>query len=243
MFLNSVVALRDREMLNVHRPFIARGSSLKRCHECMLAKHYCICSVRPNVQSSCAFCFIFYQGEVFKPSNTGRLIADVVEDNYAFQWKRTELDPELKALLHNSSYLPIVVFPHEYAQASQCIKQVIDLEGFSQGKKPLYVLLDGTWREAKKMFRSEYLQRLPVLGLQPTDPSEYALREAAHLHQLCTAEVGVEVLKLQGDTDAALSLKSYFQVFRERYLAGKANIILKDLVPTPLVPSPYKGGG
>ncbi len=228
MFTNAVVVLRDKQMLNVRRPFIARGSSLKRCHHCMLAAHHCICSMRPNIQTSCAFCFIYYQGEVFKPSNTGRLIADVVEDNYAFQWQRTELDPALKALLTNPDYLPIVVFPHEYATESQRINHVNELEGFSQAKKPLYILLDGTWREAKKMYRSDYLQCLPVLGLQPSDPSEYQLREAAHLHQLCTAEVGAEVLKLQGDHDAALALTKYFQVFRERYLAGKANIMLKS---------------
>jgi hypothetical protein len=227
MFLNSVVTLRDKEMLKVRRPFVARGSSLKRCHHCMLAQHHCICSLRPTIETSCAFCLIFYQGEVFKPSNTGRLIADVVEENFSFQWQRTELDPALKALLENPAYLPIVVFPHEYAQVSHCINSPDVLKELSYGKKPLYILLDGTWREAKKMFRSHYLQCLPVLGLQPYEPSEYSLREAAHLHQLCTAEVGVEVLKLQGDIDAASSLKNYFQVFRERYLAGKANIILK----------------
>lgn len=225
---NSVITLRDKEMLNVTRPFIARGSSLKRCHHCMLAAHHCICSLRPKIQTSCAFCFIYYQGEVFKPSNTGRLIADVVEDNYAFQWKRTELDPTLKALLENPVYLPVVVFPHEYADVSQCINNINEKAEFKAGKKPLYILLDGTWREAKKMFRSDYLQRLPVLGLQPSSPSEYNLREAAHLHQLCTAEVGVEVLNLQGDTHAASALKIYFQVFRERYLAGKANIVVKE---------------
>lgn len=231
MLINSVVILRDKEMLNVRRPFVARGSSLKRCHHCMLAEHHCICSLRPSAKTSCAFCFIFYQGEVFKPSNTGRLIADVVEDNFSFQWQRTELDPTLKALLENPDYLPVVVFPHEYAEASQRINCLDDLGEFSEGKKPLYILLDGTWREAKKMFRSEYLQRLPVLGLQPSEPSEYSLREAAHLHQLCTAEVGVEVLTLQGDLEAASSLKDYFQVFRQRYLAGRANIMLKDLAP------------
>tara|TARA_R110001599_G_scaffold109151_3_gene272639 strand:- start:1023 stop:1724 length:702 start_codon:yes stop_codon:yes gene_type:complete len=229
MFTNSVVTLRDKEMLNVRRPFVARGSSLKRCRHCMLAEHHCICSARPNTKTSCAFCFIFYQGEVFKPSNTGRLIADVVEDNFSFLWQRTVLDPALKALLENPDYLPIVVFPHEYAEASLRINYLDDLGESRVSKKPLYILLDGTWREAKKMFRSEYLQRLPVLGLQPNEPSEYSLREAAHLHQLCTAEVGIEVLKLQGDLDAASSLKNYFQVFRERYLAGKANIMLKGL--------------
>lgn len=231
MLINSVVILRDKEMLNVRRPFVARGSSLKRCHHCMLAEHHCICSLRPSTQTSCAFCFIFYQGEVFKPSNTGRLIADVVEDNFSFQWQRTELDPTLKALLEDPAYLPVVVFPHEYAEASQRINCLDDLGESREGKKPLYILLDGTWREAKKMFRSEYLQRLPVLGLQPSEPSEYSLREAAHLHQLCTAEVGVEVLTLQGDLEAASSLKNYFQVFRQRYLAGRANIMLKDLAP------------
>lgn len=227
MFTNSVVTLRDKEMLNVRRPFVARGSSLKRCHHCMLAAHHCICSLRPKIPTSCAFCFIFYQGEVFKPSNTGRLIADVVEENFSFQWQRTELDPVLKALLENPDYLPIVVFPHEYAEASQRIHCLDDLNKPVMGKKPLYILLDGTWREAKKMFRSDYLQGLPVLGLQPSEPSEYSLREAAHLHQLCTAEVGIDVLELHGDKEAAESLRRYFQVFRERYLAGKANIILK----------------
>lgn len=230
---NSVVTLRDREIGNVTRPFVARGSSLKRCHHCMLATHHCICSVRPQVNTSCAFCFIYYQGEVFKPSNTGRLIADVVDDNYAFQWKRTEIDPALKALLANPDYLPIVIFPHEYTQASKCIDHVAELNDALHGKKPLYILLDGTWREAKKMFRSEYLQCLPVLGLKPSNPSEYSLREAAHLHQLCTAEVGIEVLKLQGDVPAAMALDAYFQVFRERYLAGKANIRLKPLDDAP----------
>lgn len=223
MISNSVVALREQELLNVRRPFLARGSSLTRCHHCMLAEHHCICAYRPAESTSCAFCLIYYQGEVFKPSNTGRLIADVVDDNYAFQWKRTELNKQLEALLSNPAYLPILVFPHEYAQESQRIHTVLELENTSR-KKPLYILLDGTWREAKKMFRSEYLQRLPVLGLQPTAPSTYHLREAAHLHQLCTAEVGAEVLRRQGDIEAADALINYFDLFRVRYLAGKANV-------------------
>jgi DTW domain-containing protein YfiP len=63
------------------------------------------------------------------------LIADVVEDNYAFQWKQTELDTELKALLDNPAYLPIVVFPHVYAQANQCIKQVKE---YKKNKRPIH---------------------------------------------------------------------------------------------------------
>jgi len=224
MFINSVVTLRDKEIANVTRPFVARGSKMKRCSSCMLAEHHCICSLRPTVNTDCAFCFIFYRGEVFKPSNTGRLIADVVADNYAFQWQRTVLDPALKSLLENPVYAPIVVFPHEYAQPEQCLQSPAELEAVQQGRKPLFIVLDGTWREAKKMFRSGYLQRLPVLGVQPEAASGYQLREAAHLHQLCTAEVGIAVLKLQNNYEAASALQEYFAIFHQRYIAGRQNV-------------------
>jgi DTW domain-containing protein YfiP len=226
---NAVLRLRDREMSKVTRPFLARGSKVNRCPGCMLGRHLCICEFRPEVESSCAFCLIYYQGEVFKPSNTGRLIADVVADNFAFQWQRTELDEALQALLSDPVYQPILVFPHEYAHASQRITHPQDLESVREGKKPLFVLLDGTWREAKKMFRSAWLQVLPVLGIQPEMASAYHLREAAHLHQLCTAEVGVALLNLQGDSQAASALQDYFQIFREHYLAGKANVLRKNI--------------
>ena len=117
-----------------------------------------------------------------------------------------------------------MVFPHQYAEPERCIHSPAELPTLQQGKIPLFVMLDGTWREAKKMFRSPYLQTLPVLGIQPEKGSEYQLREAAHLHQLCTAEVGIEILKLAEDHIAAQALAEYFLLFRERYLAGKANI-------------------
>lgn len=235
MFINSVITLREREQKNVRKPFVARGSSLKRCSACMLSEYHCMCKSRPSVQTSCAVCLMYYQGEVFKPSNTGRLIADVVADNYAFQWQRTEVDPAFLSLLNDPAYRPILVFPHEYAQTNPCIQHVDDLPDFSQ-KKPLYILLDGTWREAKKMFRSAYFKDLPVLGLQPTEASQYQLREAAHSHQLCTAEVGVEVLRAQGDSQAAEAMQRYFQLFRERYLADRANVKLKNIGRSSMSP-------
>lgn len=226
---NAVLTLRDHELLKVTRPFLARGSKVSRCNECMLGKHLCVCGFRPQVETTCAFCLLYYRGEVFKPSNTGRLIADVVADNYAFQWQRTEVDPDLQALLVDTRYQPILVFPHEYAESAQCISDPQELETVQAGKIPLFILLDGTWREAKKMFRSTYLQALPVLGIQPETASAYHLREAAHLHQLCTAEVGVALLGLQGDTEAAFALQDYFHKFRKHYLAGKANVLLKNI--------------
>jgi DTW domain-containing protein YfiP len=222
--INSVLNLRTQELAKATRVFLARGSKVKRCEHCLLPAVECICAAKPAITSSSAFCFIMYTGECYKPSNTGRIIADVIADNHAFVWDRTQPDAAMLALLDDARYAPIVVFPQQYAEAERCINSPLELTAVQSGKIPLFIMLDGTWREAKKMFKSPYLANLPVLGIQPEQGSSYQLREAAHLHQLCTAEVAVEVLKLANDTAAAAALAEYFAVFRRAYIVGKPHL-------------------
>jgi DTW domain-containing protein len=226
--INSVLLLRRRELANATRVFNARGSKVKRCELCLLPQTDCICHARPTVESHSAFCFIMYTGECYKPSNTGRIIADVITDNHAYVWDRTRPDAAMLALLSDPAYAPIVVFPQQYAEAERCIDSPQQLMAIQQGKTPLFVMLDGTWREAKKMFKSLYLANFPVLGIQPLQASTYALREAAHLHQLCTAEVAIEILKLAQDDAAADALQQYFDTFRRAYIAGKPHLTLHN---------------
>ena len=217
---NSVLTLRLHELASSSRPFLARGGKVKRCEACLLPTPHCICSHVPAPEANSAFVFLMYKGECFKPTNTGRLIADVAKTNFAFTWHRTEPQPAFMALINNPEFQPYIIFPHEYAAPERRAFNVNQ-----SGKKPLFIMLDGTWREARKMFRkSEYLKDIPVLGIQPQANSAYTLREAAHAYQLCTAEVGVEVLKLAGEINAADTLAHYFNVFRHFYVKGKPHL-------------------
>lgn len=230
---NVVLALRQRELAKTTKPFNARGSRVIRCEGCLLPKADCICALVPNASARSAFLFLMYTGECYKPSNTGRLIADVAAESFAYVWDRTMPDPELLAVLQNPRYQPFVVFPHEYAAMERCVSRVeptaVESSSDTADKIPLFIMLDGTWREAKKMFsKSPYLDNFPVLGISPEQSSSYVLREAAHLHQLCTAEVAIEVLKLAGDHSAAADLTSYFREFRRRYMAGKPHLQFTD---------------
>lgn len=221
---NVVLELRQRELAKTTKPFNARGSKVIRCDGCLLPKADCLCANIPTPSARSAVLLLMYTGECYKPSNTGRLIADVAAESYAFVWDRTQPDPALLRLLQREDLAPVVVFPHEYASAERCIS-TIPQELQAGIKKPLFIMLDGTWREAKKMFsKSPYLDQFPVLGINPIVASGYKLREAAHLHQLCTAEVGIEVLKLAGDEQAAADLNQYFQLFRRQYMAGKPHL-------------------
>lgn len=90
------------------------------------------------------------------------------------------------------------------------------------GKPPLFIMLDGTWPEARKMFhKSPYLDHLPVISVDLSRLSAYHLRGIHAEGQYCTAEVAIALLDLAGDTDAAGALGEHFSRFKTRYLAGK----------------------
>ena len=165
--------------------------------------------------------------EALKPSNTGWLVADVVSDTFAFPWSRTAVDPGLLALLADPQWQPYVVFPGEFADAERVVDEVAPQTLDKLGKRPLFVLLDGTWSEARKMFRkSPYLDALPVLSLKPDLVSNYRLRRSSRDDHFCTSEVAALCLALAGETHAADTLAAYLDVFSERYLSVKRNLRL-----------------
>ncbi len=94
--------------------------------------------------------------------------------------------------------------------------------GADSAKRPLFVLLDATWPEARKMFRkSPYLNALPVLSLQPGQVSRYRLRRSKRDDHFCTSEVAGLCMELAGDLLAARTLEAYLDVFTQHYLLAK----------------------
>ncbi|WP_222911185.1 tRNA-uridine aminocarboxypropyltransferase [Pseudomonas sp. DNDY-54] len=215
---HAVARLRDARLARSAKPFIARGSRTARCVRCRVASSHCFCDWLPCVPTHSAVCLIMHDIEPLKPSNTGWLIADIVADTYAFTWNRTEVEPALLELLADPRYQPVVVFPGEYAEPERVVSAV----EVADDKRPLFVLLDATWTEARKMFRkSPYLNRLPVLSLQAEVLSRYRLRRSTRSEHLCTAEVAALCLGLAGDEQGAGALDNWLDAFTDHYLAAK----------------------
>jgi DTW domain-containing protein YfiP len=220
----------------------ARGQRVKRCDLCRLSKEYCICDIAPqknSVVTKAGFLLLMYDTEVLKPSNTGKLIADLIPDTFAFLWSRTTKNEELLAVLDDQKWQPFVVFPKEYADSSRKThtqKVVCD-----EGKRPLFIMLEGSWREAKKMFRkSPYLDKFPLVSFDPKEflggkmqlekesgiednfspvgkDSRYTVRKTELEHQFSTAEVAARVLEMSGEKDNAQLLDLWFDVFNYQY--------------------------
>lgn len=175
--------------------------------------------------------------EVHKPTNTGWLIADLIEDTMAFSWTRMAVDPALPALLADPQWQPYVVFPGEFVAPERVVSQLLpallpanysdnsqqpDAVHDGQSKRPLFILLDATWQEARRIFkRSDYLKPIPVLSFKPEHLSRYRLRDSGRGDHLCTAEVAALCLQMADDNLAAQTLTTYLELFSEHYMRAK----------------------
>ena len=237
------------------REFQARGGKLIRCPVCRIDQRYCICKYSQQSASQSAFLLLMHDDEVLKPSNSGRLIADVINDTHAFIWHRTDVDSALLDLINNDKYQPFLVFPKQYAISffdefdatatkppifEQCPTEFAsENRNASASKTPLFIIIDATWRQAKRIFRkSKYLASLPIISipatmlstnadnigddatLQYAQESRYQVRKANIAGQLATAEVAAKVLTMFGEERTGKHLDLWFDVFCYRYQQG-----------------------
>ena len=228
---HAVSRLRAERLARSVKPFLARGGPRgERCAGCRLVLGHCMCALRPVVATRSGVCLLMADIEPLKPSNTGWLIADVVSDTFAYGWARTAVDPALLALLADPQWQPYVVFPGEFMAPERVVTQLaqgtaVGAPDVPQDKRPLFILLDGTWSEARKMFRkSAYLAHLPVLSLQPDQLSRYRLRRSTRDDHFCTSEVAALCLELAGEIHAAQTLEAYLDVFTLHYLHAKQQL-------------------
>ncbi|MES2039662.1 MAG: tRNA-uridine aminocarboxypropyltransferase [Pseudomonadota bacterium] len=230
---HAVSRLRSARLERSTRPFLARGGPKgERCSGCRLILSHCLCELRPIVLTRAGVCLLMAEHETLKPSNTGWLIADVVPDTMAFGWARTEVDPALLAVLADPQWQPYVVFPGEFVAPERVITellpadtQVLSSSGQTNSKRPLFILLDATWPEARKIFKkSPYLAQFPVLSLLPEQLSRYRLRRSRRDDHLCTSEVAALCLGLAGETAAAKALEMYLDLFTDHYLRAKQQL-------------------
>jgi len=198
------------------------------CKICNFPLITCICQYRPALVSDIEFCLLTHEMELYKSTNTGRLIADCLPNTRNYKWHRTEPDQNLLDYIANPNYQHWLVFPTDDPQHSNRIKCFESKEAKATGKITSFILLDGTWQQAAKMFRkSPYLNHLPIISMDPEYRSQYTLRRKSQDHHLCTVEIASELLNIAGEVENSSILNDYFQVFSQHYLAVKSNHAVK----------------
>jgi len=219
------------------RVFKARGISVIRCEQCQLGQAVCICAYTPSGSSNCDFILLMHRDEVFKPTNTGRLIASIFnKQTYAFCWDRIEPDPALITLLNDPERNCYILFPKpDNEQPDEPLSRFTSVlpsnpiqNSVSHQKKLTFILLDGTWRQSSRMIRlSRWLDSTRCYSLPDTlnAMGKYAVRKAPQNNQLATAQAAALCLHAAGEKENAELLNMYFDVFNQHYVSIRKNTI------------------
>ncbi|MCW7553349.1 DTW domain-containing protein [Endozoicomonas gorgoniicola] len=196
------------------------------CSRCGFEASSCFCPSLPVLSCQHRFCLLTHPVEFAKISNTGKLVRTMLPDTLVVNWSRVEPSEELLTLLDDPHWEPVLLMPEAYAIYQQAVYPQGVTEEKAAPSKKLFILLDATWQQARKMYRqSPYLHRLPLMSLNNVPASGYSLRRNQQAGHLCTAEVAAEVLKNAGMPEASRSLHQsvtdFCNHYRQLQLAGK----------------------
>lgn len=221
---HSVDLLRTLCRQNANRPYVARGSNAIRCPSCLMASFACFCDHRTIIEAPFEFILLFHRDEIHKPTNSGRLIADLFpNDTHAFIWDRKSPETALLDLLEEKKGHCSILFPDTAtAQEQNRQTRTTPLNKTPDNKKHTFIVLDGTWKQASKMFhQSDWLKAIPHLEISSEAQRAFLVRHSTHDMQFGTAEVVALLMDSLGHKKSAEALLTYNQIFNQHCLASR----------------------
>ena len=216
--------LRETCKTQSMRPFKARGSNVTRCPHCLMAEFACFCHLRESQPSPIEFILLFHRDEIHKPTNSGRLIADLFpNDTQAYLWSRTEPPATLlNQLKIRQGHCTLLFLDTDTAQKQKRQKRDFRQQENPYDKKHTFIILEGTWKQASKMFhQSEWLKDIPHFEISSDAQRSFLVRHSSHQMQFATAEVTAMLLDTLGYNNQGRLLFNYYQAFNKHCLASR----------------------
>lgn len=187
------------------------------CARCGLT-FQCICDQIPVLTSNILVSLLTHENEYHRQTNTGKWLVEAMPNCQRYQWQRNQPNSALVSRLNQTNHRSLLLYP---SPDSVPLEQV--LTSTREQSTAHFILLDGTWQEAKKMERkSPWLDGIQRVSFSPSQPSNYRLRRHQQPNHLCTLEVVAELLKYVKEEDNSQQLNNFFQLMMNCYLADKS---------------------
>ena len=186
-----------------------------RCPRCYVMATHCLCAEVPTVATRTQVVVVRHQREGWKSTGTARIAAlalpglSCLEYGEDAQPAQAALTPEL---LEGAG----VLFPAEPPAA------------WAPGTLRRLVVLDGTWRQARRMFkRLPALHALPRLSLPPQAHPVLRLRTTTFEDGRSTLEAIADALALLEGPEVAAPLRALHELHVERTFRARGVWALK----------------
>ncbi len=189
----------------VVRSFTTAGAP-GRCQRCLIAGAFCICADVPTAPTRTEIIVVRHEREGWKSTGTAR-IAGLAMPNLRIIEFSEDAEPARSALpgLVEGAHL---LFPTD--------------EGAPWGEVKRLILIDGTWRQTRKMYgKLESLHGVPKLALPPQTSKILRLRESAFEEGRSTLEAIAEAVALLEGEEASAPLHALHALYVERVFRAR----------------------
>lgn len=222
---SELLSLMNRNSKPQLRPrTLPEGEYRQRCYSCYRPVAACFCDSIPKVANQTDVLILQHQRERSHPFNTARIVNKALE-RCELLFDRNESFARRKLPIIDGA---VLLYP---GKESKLINEL------SADHKPTQlVIIDGTWDQAKTLFRDiPQLQTLPQYKLAPPSPGQYRIRLEPSSTSLSTLEATVQSLQhLEPDTKGLDKLVESFNRMVEQQLAHP-NANYGDGSPRPKV--------
>ena len=189
---------------------------LDRCAGCGLPPELCACAELPKLELPFDLVLVRHVVERARGSNTGRLLKALAPQSVSLidhgvpddAIRETRLSDEIAQRKAH------VLYPRD-----EHVLEARDLLPDEQGRRAVLVLLDGSWRQARRMSRRvPGIHELPFARLPEGDATSWSLRRPRHAHMLCTLEAASRAVALAGDESTARAMLDALGNVESRWL-------------------------
>jgi DTW domain-containing protein YfiP len=189
-----------------------------RCLRCFLPRAQCVCAEIPTIPTATRFVLIRHSTERYRASNSGRLVAAALPECDVHDYG-VRGAPFQESVLPRDAWL---LFLPERDRDERLTDRHTILSGGDLTPPPTVILLDGTWKQARKMSRRiAALDDLPRYQVTPTAAPLRRMRRAPSEEAMGTLETVAQFLRTFETEDQAVQLEELYRKFAARLRSGE----------------------
>ncbi|PKH06874.1 tRNA-uridine aminocarboxypropyltransferase [Moritella sp. Urea-trap-13] len=192
-------------------------SKRKKCTVCDKALAACICQHITKIDSVIELIILQHPGEVKNAIGTARILNLSLPQCQIIVGENFTDNAQLNDILNDPTRQCFLLYPSEDSIAAENladkVNRSMENEGLDANINRTFILLDGTWRKAFKMYQSSInLHTLSAVRLNAEQQSQYTIRQTSIEGGLSTVEAGFLLLAtLEQDKEKYQPLLTAFE--------------------------------
>ena len=165
-------------------------SKREQCTRCLRAKIACLCHTIIPVDNQISLVILQHPSEVKHAKGTAKIVELSLSNCQILIGEDFSENEKFNALFSVSDNNTWLLYPAENATTPKDLIEQINAQGQTLNLANVQVIvLDGSWKKAYKMYcLNPRLAKLPCIGIEVNNESNYRIRKSARADSLSTLE-------------------------------------------------------